>query len=91
MPVTRKQKNKIRRSRESEMTSDLEKMDETVGCSHYKREDSEFGNSVSRPKRSSYDVSVNHNANTHSKSRENKIKGFSGNGLGSGEIELAVN
>ena len=73
------------------MISDLEKMDETVGSCHYKTEDSEFGTSVSRPKRSSYDASVNHNANTHSKSRETKIKGFAGNGLGSGEIELAVN
>ena len=87
MPVTRKQKNKTRRSREADMISDLENMDVMRGSSHYEREDREFGNSLRKLESPSNDALVDHNSNFHFNSTENDISWCTGNGRSSGETD----
>ena len=87
MPVTRKRKNKTRRSSEADMISDLENMDVMIGSNHYESEDSEIGNSVRRPENPTTDALVDYNSNTYSTSRENEHGGSVGNGQGSGETD----
>ena len=87
MPTTRKQEIKSRKSREAEMLPDVENLDIMQGSNHSEREDSEFGNSASRPEIPSYVALVDHNTNSHSNSGENEIRRFLGNGQNSGEID----
>ena len=45
-----------------------------IGSCHYKREDSEFSNSVRRPKGLSFEAFNDHSSNSHSISRKKKIE-----------------
>ena len=83
---SKKVKSKIGRSKEADMISDLETFGVMIGSCHYEKADSEFGNSVRRPESRSYDALIDHNSNSHSKTRESKTKGFAGNRQLSGEI-----
>ena len=79
MPTTSKRKSKARKSRETDMLSDIENVD-TLLCSNCReREQSEFSNSVRRPECPSYSALVNHDVNSHCNSREDEIKGCAGN------------
>ena len=78
MPTTRKQQNKARKSREADMLSDIENLDILLGSIRLEREESEFSNSVRRPGSPSYNALVNHDVNSHSKSREDEIGGYAG-------------
>ena len=80
MPTTRKQKSEARKSREVDMSSDMENMDIILGSNHVEREEA-----IRRPESSSYNALTNHDSNSHSNSRENEIKGFAGNGHNSRE------
>ena len=64
-------------------------MDIILGSNHFEREDTEFGNSVRRPKSPSYDALVDLNTNSHSNSGENEIKRFAENGHNSREIDAS--
>ena len=79
MPSTRKQKKKAGKSREAYMLSDIENLEILLRSNRLEREENEFSNSVRRPESPSYNAFVNYDTNSHSNSREDKIKGYLGN------------
>ena len=79
-------KSQARKSRETDMLSDIENMDIMLGSNHFEREESEHSNSVPRPESPSYNALSNHDLNSHSNSRENESRGFTGNGQNSREV-----
>ena len=42
MPTTRKQKSKVRKSREADILSDIENMDILLGFNHFEKEEGEL-------------------------------------------------
>ena len=80
MPTTRKQKSKVRKSREADMLSDRENIDIMLDTNHFEREECELSNSVRKPEISSFNALVNNESNSHSNSRENEIRGFASHG-----------
>ena len=62
-------------------------MDVMIGSGLFQRENSEFGNSVRRPEIPSFDALIDHNSNSHSNSRENEIRGFTGNGRKNTQVD----
>ena len=69
------------------MLSDTENLDIMLGRNNPENEVSDFGNSVRRPERSSYNTLVNHDANSHSNFREDEIRGYAGNDRNSGKVD----
>ena len=87
MPITRKQKSKVRKSREADILSDIENMDILLGFNHFEREEGELiSNSVRRPESPGYNALVNRNQN-RIPTRENEIRGFASLGHNSGRTE----
>ena len=58
-----------------------------LGSNRLERDETEFSNSVRRPESLSYNILANHDVNSHSNSREDEIKGYTGNGQNSGEVD----
>ena len=87
MPTTGKQKSKARKSKESDIISDIKNLGILLGSNRLEREESEFSNSIGRPESPSYNALVNHDVNSHSNSREDKIKDYAGNGQNSREVD----
>ena len=58
MLVSRKQKNRARRSRDADMILDQEKNDVMIGRGHYEGDDNEFGNSVRTFESPSYEILI---------------------------------
>ena len=79
MPTTRKQK-KARKSRESDMLSDIENFDIMLGGNNLETEERESSNSGRRPDSSCYDASMNQNTNSHSNSHEAVPRTYAQNG-----------
>ena len=77
---TRKQKSRPRNSRDADMLSDFEKLHKKLGSNHLERDESELSNSVRRPASPSYNALVKEEVNSLSNSREDEIRGYSGNG-----------
>ena len=78
MPTTRKQK-KARKSRGTDILSDIEKLEIMLGGNHLERdEESEFSISGRRPD-SPYNTLINQDTDSCSNSREGEIRGFSQN------------
>ena len=87
MPTTRKQKSKARKSREADILSHIENIDIMLGSNHFERQKSELCNSVRLPETPSDNALSNHDSNSHSNSREKEIRGFTGNGQNSREVD----
>ena len=87
MPTTRKQKSKVRKSKEADMLSDSENMDIMLGTNLFEREESELSNSIRRPGSPCYNALVNNDSNSHCNSRENEIRGFASHSHNSGGTE----
>ena len=59
-----------------------------LSSNHFERQESELSNSVRRPEIRSYNaLSNNYDLNDHSNSRENEIRGVTGNGQNSREVD----
>ena len=58
-----------------------------IGNGHFERDDSEFRNSVRWPESPRYDALIDHNGHSHSNSSENEVKGFTGNGRNTTEVD----
>ena len=84
MPVTWNKVSEAKKSKEADMISDSENLDVMVVSDHFESENSEFGFLVRRP---SYDDLIDHNSNSHSNSRDNEIRWFTGNGQNTPEID----
>ena len=56
------------------MLTDIETLDIMLGSNRLEREESEFGKSVCRPERPSYNALVSHDVNSHTNSREHEIR-----------------
>ena len=79
MPTKRKQKNRARKSREADMSSDIENLDIMLDSNHFERGERRFSNSARRSESPRYNTLKFNESNSHSNSRENEIRDFAGN------------
>ena len=77
MPTSKNQKSEARKSREADLTSDIENM---LSSNYVEREESEISNSVRKSETPSCNALTNHDLNFHSNTRDNVISGYARNG-----------
>ena len=87
IPTTRKQRINAKKSREADMSSDIENLDIMLRGNRVETEESEFSNSVRRPESPTYDALVNHGTMSHTNAKEDEIKGYTGKGHNSREVD----
>ena len=73
------------------MISDIENIDLMIGEDHYVGGDFKFGDFARRPESPNYETLVDHNSNSDSTSRENKIRRLAENGRLTSEISSDSN